>query len=316
VELTPARATPYLRALQAGARALAPHDDYVPLAATLAHLRALDPALSGDVLLPARVDDRSGMPAFGWMQRAAAEQVVARATPPDADTPDEALARAHRMDPSLAARLSARRALRRFLRGHDLLPATHLDARLRRRTGSAWSFALRYDRMLAGAGWMRVSVELEGPARWSRGLFDVEPDGAVRIDPGVRHLLARQCVLPLTLLHGALTDALQVSVPRLSRTFVGPFWFPGGPRPDDAPDLVDRGLVLHLASEVMGVEVHTAGHRDPWRSPPAGEAPPPGQQIFRDRRFAATPSVRAELEAWCHARRAPAVVAPLVPSAG
>jgi hypothetical protein len=315
VELSPERATPYLRALQAGAQALAPHDDYVPLAATLTHLRALDPALSGDVLLPALIDDRSGMPAFGWMQRAAAEQAVARATPPEGDTPDDVLERAQRMDPALAARLSARRALRRFLRGHDLLPATHLEARLRRRSGSAWSFALRYDRMLAGAGWMRVSVELEGPARWSRGLFDVARDGTVRVDAGIRHLLARQCVLPLTLLHSALTDTLQVSAPRLSRTFVGPFWFPGGPRPDGAPDLVERGLVLHLSSEVMGAEVHEAGHRDPWRSPPVGERPARGQQIFRDRRFAATPSVRAELEAWCHARGAAAVVAPLVPSA-
>ena len=315
MQLTPERTSPYLRALQAGARALAPHDDFVPLAAILAHLRALDPTLSGDVLLPAEVDDRSGMPSFGWMQRAAAEQAVAWATPAESDTPDDVLARAHAMDPPLAARLTARRDLRRFLRRHELLKATHLDARLRRRSASSWAFSLRYDRMLAGAGWMRVSVDLEGPARWSRGLFRVERDGAVSIDPGVQHLLARQCVLPLTLLHGALTDTLQVTAPRLSRTFVGPFWFPGGPRPAGAPDLIERGLVLHLSSEVMGVEVHEGGHRDPWQSAPAAETPPQGQRIFRDRRFAATPAVQRELEAWCAERHAPSVVAPLVPSA-
>ncbi|MDP7112416.1 MAG: hypothetical protein QGH45_10645 [Myxococcota bacterium] len=78
MELPRERIGPYTRALQAGVDALAPNDDHVPLPRTLAHLQALDPALSGDLLLPGEVDDRSGLPAFVWMERALAEQAVSR----------------------------------------------------------------------------------------------------------------------------------------------------------------------------------------------------------------------------------------------
>ena len=54
--LEPQRSGPYLRALAAGLRALAPHGDFVPLAECLTLLEVLHPELSGDLLEPARVD--------------------------------------------------------------------------------------------------------------------------------------------------------------------------------------------------------------------------------------------------------------------
>ena len=314
--LPPERVSPYLRALQAGLSALAPHGDYVPLDAALAHLRALDPALSGGVLAPAEVDAATGLPGFSWMQRASAEERIAKDTPEEAETPDDLLARADRVEPELGARLRARRALHRFLRRRSLLPATELSARLKRTTAGRWDFEVRYDRLLAGVGWMRVHAELSGPERWSRGLFRVASDGAVEIDAGVQHLVARSCVLPLLFLRDALMDSLKVELPRLSRTLVGPFWYPGGPLPAEAPECASRGLILHLVSEVVGHEVRSSGHRDPLRPPPAGERAPAGMGLFRERRFAATPNVIADLERWSADRGAPTVVAPLRPTAG
>ena len=77
MELPSERVGPYLRALLAGLEALAPNEDFVPLEEAAAHLRALDPANGGALLLPAEVDDGSGLPSFGWLERARAEQVVA-----------------------------------------------------------------------------------------------------------------------------------------------------------------------------------------------------------------------------------------------
>lgn len=313
MELPAERVSPYLHALSAGLTALAPHGDFVPLDAALQHLRALDPALSGDVLAPAQVDPRAGLPSFSWLERASAERQVALATPEEAETPDDVLARADKVDRDLGRRLRARRDLRRFLRRHTLLHASHLSARLKRTSGGRWDFVVCYDRMLPEAGWMRIHAELSGPERWSRGLFTVGRDGAVRIDDGIRHLLARQCVLPLCVLQDALSESLQVAVPRLSRSVVGPFWFPGLPLPDGAPDCAERGLILHLSQEVVGREVRHSHHRDPWRGPPSGERVPAGFGLFRERRFAATPPIVSALEAWAMQRGAPTVVVPLVP---
>ena len=91
--LPPARVGPYLRALAAGLHSLAPHEDFVPLAAAEAHLHALDPALSGALLGPAEVHPLSGLPAFPWMERALAEQVLALGGQAASDLSEAELAR-------------------------------------------------------------------------------------------------------------------------------------------------------------------------------------------------------------------------------
>ena len=82
MELTTARAGPYLRALRAALQALAPHDDFIPLVEMDEHLAALDPTLSGDVLEPFEVEELSGLPSFSWLERATAEQALAKLAEP------------------------------------------------------------------------------------------------------------------------------------------------------------------------------------------------------------------------------------------
>ena len=178
--LSTERAGPYLRALQAGLQALAPHDDHVSLAAALAHLTALDPALSSDVLAPCEADDRTGMPSFPWMERAVAEQQLARAGDDDADPLDEQLDRADRLDPELGSRLRARRGLHRHLRRHELLPVVRLVAVLRRRRPSE-TYSLSYDRLAPGGLWIRVRCELDGIPGWS-GMSCTNRRVAIRFD--------------------------------------------------------------------------------------------------------------------------------------
>ncbi len=314
MEMPAARVGPYLRALRAGLFALAPNEDHVPLREVDAHLQALDPALSGDVLAPAALDPSSGMPAFPWMERAVAEQAVARAaTFGDVrDAAGQDWGRAAHLDPALAARMQARARLHRFLRDQALLPVTRLRAALRRR-GAEWDYSLRYDRMMPGGGWMRLTAELSGPARWSAGLLDHRPDGTVGVDPGFRHLLARHSVTPIVALQAHLEESLTVRVPRLTRAFLGPFWFPGLALPADAPDAARGALVLHAAVEVLGADVHSPAHRDPWVPRRTGEGVPAGFGLFRERRFAASPPAVAGLTAWATSRGAPTVVVPLTP---
>ena len=314
MQLATERAGLVLRALQAGLRALAPHGDFVPLRAALAHLHALDPALSGEVLAPAELDPRSGLPGFAWLERARAEQVLARATPEGEEMPDEVVARAARVDPALSQRLGHRRALHRYLRTAALLEASHLEVRLKRVAKGTWDLALAYDRILPEAGWMRICADVSVPVRLAREVFVLEPSGTVSVDEGVRHLLSRQCVLPLLVLQGSLGDSLQVEVLRLSRSFVGPFWFPGLALPHDAPAWAQRGLTLHLSQEVVGQDVRESRHRDPWRGPQASEVCPPGFGLFRERRFAVSPHLVAEARQWSAERGSPSVVVGLRPT--
>jgi hypothetical protein len=243
------------------------------------------------------------------MSRAVGEQAVARGGAPAADTD---WSRAERLDPSLAARMRARAGLHAHLRAHPLLPLSRLRAALRRR-GQSWDYALAYDRMMPGGGWMRLRVELSGPARWSDGLLHHQADGSVVVDPGFQHLLARHAVTPITALRHHLCEGLTVQVPRLSRGVIGPFWFPGMALPDGAPDAARQALVLHAALEVLGTEVSRSAHRDPWVPRRVGEAVPEGCGIFRERRFAASPGAVAPLRAWSEARGVAAEVLPLVP---
>lgn len=310
------RAGPYLRAVRAGLQALAPNEDHVPLSEADAHLRALEPQLGGDVLAPHSVDPVSGLPDFGWMERAAAEQSVAQGGaqegPQVVGAAHHDWRRAARLDSVLAARMQARERLHEFLRDHSILPVTRLHAALRRR-GEDWDYSLAYDRMMPGGGWMRLKVELSGPAKWSAGLLETRSDGGVTVDPGFRHLLARHSLTPIAALHTHLQESLSVSVPRVSRGLVGPFWFPGLDLPSDAPDALRGGLALHLALEILGEDVHTPVHRDPWVPRRQGEPVPAGFGVFRERRFAVAPGMVAGVRSWAAACGAPTIVVPILP---
>jgi hypothetical protein len=303
VQLKADRAAGYVRALAGALDALAPHSDHVPLAEALALLRALDPGVSGDLLLPAEVDPMEGMPALSWLQRARAEQKLSRSEPPS----EAEIARFLERDPPLADRLRARRALALHLAEHPLLPTSRLEA-VARRLGAARGGAaltLVHDRV-APEGWVRLRVDLSLPASalGSGAPIAVEPGGLVTAGEGVRHLLARHGALPLVALKGQVEAALGGAVTRVSRGRVGPFWFPGIPLPGDTPPEVRRGLVLHLTAEALARDIARSGHRDPLTAPPPGERPPEGFGTYRERRLACSAGLAEPLERWTRARGA------------
>lgn len=311
--LDAARAGPYLRALSAGLHALAPSAVHVPLAEAMAHLDALDPSLSADLLAPAELDPRSGMPAWSWLERARAEAALATEGGPRTAYSDQEIARAGALDPALGQRLAARSALHRFLRGVDLLPLTRLGAALRRVHRTA-DVLLTYDRIAPDGRWLRLSVDLAlAPSALSDGTFARRADARLRPHDGVQHLLTRHATTPLLALQSSLEAAIGGPVTRLSRGTIGPFWFPGLALPEGAPACVEGALVLHMSHELVAGDVHQAAHRDPWQAAPLDERPPAGQAIFRERRFAASPGVVDRLLAWSQARGTQAIVVPLHP---
>ncbi len=313
MRLNAERAGLYVRALQAGLQALAPHEDHVPLAAALAHLRAMDPLLSGDVLSPAETDDRTGMPAFPWMERTVAEAEMARAGNDGDDPADGELARVETLDPALGRRLRSRRALHRHLRHHAVLPVVRLSATLRRRRPRE-TYTLAYDRLAPGGLWIRVRCEVEsGPGGIPGDLLAVRPDDRVAVDAGLRHVITRHLGTPLLALRSQLVAVTGARVTRLARSAVGPFWYPGVEAPAHVPPALLSGLLLHLSTEVVAGDVHTPAHRDPWLPAPADERPPEGQGIFRERRFAATPPLMEPLRRWAAAAGCEVVAEPLRP---
>ncbi len=313
MQLSADRAGPYLRALQAGLHALAPNDAHVSLSAALAHLTALDPAMSGVLLAPAELSPQSGMPAWTWMERARSEAVLARQAGVVGGFSEEELDRARRADPDLADRLAARNSLHRFLRSSRLLPATALRAALRR-LGDHADYAVTYDRLAPDGRWLRIQVDLRGPPTFvDDGPFTRHPDGSVTVDPGLQHLLTRHGLAPLLALSAALEEAVGVQVHRLSRGLLGPFWFPGGPAVPGMPDFLQRALTLHLTHELLADDIAVPAHLDPCQPPPRQEQPPPGWRIFRQRRFAVSPAQVEPLRAWCDRQGAPTVVVPLRP---
>jgi hypothetical protein len=289
------RPGPYLRALRAGLQALAPHSDFVPLALADATLHALDPALSGTILAPAEAEAATNMPSFAWLTRARAEQaLVSRGGPAEPGL----MARARQLDPTLAARLEARARLHAFLAVHPLLPATSLHVDLARVTPDP-VFALTYDRVAPDGRWSRVRARVRGNGRSRRhGPLVVVGRTGVSVEPGLQHLLTRHFATPLLVLREQLAVACGVEVERLSRTWIGPYWTPGCDLPPEAPAGVERGLVVHLSSEVVARDVATTGHRDPWLPPPPGERVPAGHGVYRDRRFAASVNVVELLRDW------------------
>ncbi len=310
MELPRERVGPYVRALRAGVHALAPNDDHVPLTRTVAHLEALDPALSGGLLLPAEVDDRTGLPAFVWMERALAEQAVARG----GDGPPEAggLERAAALDPALAGRMRARASLHRHLWNRELLSPSRLVVQALRLDREE-AFRASYDCLAPTGQWLRVRADLHGPHGWAEGLLAIRADGSVFADPGLRHLLARHATTPLLAMTSQLAAGTGARVVRLCRGALGPFWFPGFPPPDGVPSDLGRGLILHQTVEVVGQDVRTSAHRDPLVPADPDERPPAGAGIYRERRLAVSAGLLGPVRAWADSRGTDVPVVPLNP---
>lgn len=308
------RVGPYLRALAAGLHALSPSDQHVPLAEAFAHLRALEPELSGELLGPAEIDGLTGMPAWTWVERARAEAEVARASASEGLGEDE-LALASKADPRLGARLRSRQATHRFLRGVELLPLSRASARLRR-LGRDAEVLVVHDRIAPDGCWQRINLDISLPREaLQQDGFRIEAETWVALPIGVQHLLTRHASGSLTGLHAAIEGGLEGAVTRLSRARVGPFWFPGLILPEQAPLAAQGALVLHLSRELLAADAPSDRHRDPWEAPPSGELPPTGLHVFRERRFAASPPAVKGLASWSEARGARAIVVPLLPMA-
>lgn len=313
MKMPPERVAPYLRALISGLNALAPNEDYVPLRESVAHLQALDPAISADLLAPAEVDTRSGLPGFPWMERAIAEQSLAQQGSVYVHTSDVEIARAERLDPELGQRMRARRTLHAHLSAHALLPISRMRAALKR-LGKTTDFVLTFDRMTPVGAWMRIRVELSGRAGWERyGPIARTPEGRATVDAGMQHLLSRHMVTPLLALRAQLTEATGAEITRLSRSFVGPFWFPGLSLPAGVPDALGKGLLLHLSTEVVARDIRNSGHRDPMLPPTIGEQIPEFYGLYRERRFAASPNLTVPVKEWAANQGIDVVVVPLVP---
>ena len=276
----------------------------MPLAEIEAALEALDPALSGELLAPAEVDPRTGLPAFTWLARARAEQEAVL------EAPDERRIDAVReADPELAARLDARRRLVSTLRGRRILPGTRLVALLKSRPPRA-EVELRFDHLGPDGLWTRIQLVVALPER--RGLDPaLRVDGdRVRVHPGLSHVLTRHAPVALCGLREHLGRTCVADVLRLSRTQVGPFWFPGIQLPAEVPEVLGQGLVLHLHQELVGHDVRTAVHADPLLPPPV-ERVPPGYGVVRERRFVATPPQAAALAELIAREGVPALVTEL-----
>ncbi len=313
MQLPEGRIGPYLRAFRAGLEALAPHGDYVPLAELLTLLEALDPACSGPLLLPAELDLQAGLPSLNWVERARAEQAQARTGDDGTDPSEDEIERAYGLDHKLGARLEARRRLHRLLRRQDLLPGSRLEAVLRRMDGAP-HVEIWFDHLAAGSAWERLRVEVVAPVSLNEGgAVEVRGRHQVAVHPGLRHLLARHAPTPLVALHHQLQEGLGGRVVRLSRSCVGPFWFPGVPLPPGVPAALGRGLVLQISSEVVGEQVRIGRHLDPWKPIPPGELVPRGQRVYRERRFCASPALLPELERWGQTAGVPVLAQPLTP---
>ena len=307
------RVGPYLRALQAGLHALAPNDDFVPLRESIAHLKALDPQLSGSLLAPAELDTRSGLPSFPWMERALAEKTLTEGGGGYAALTDAEIEQAARLDKELGERMFFRRLLHRHLFENSLLPLSRLQVALKR-LGENTDFAIAFDRMTPNGMWMRIKAELSGKAGWERsGPLSRTRDGRAVADPGLQHLLSRHLITPLLALQTQLGEATGGEVRRLSRSFVGPFWFPGLPLPEQVPSSLRGGLLLHLSTEAVSTDIRRSVHRDPWVRASFSEAVPEGYGLYRERRFAASPNLIGPVRDWAAVEGIDVVVSPLIP---
>lgn len=288
------RSPVYLRALRSALESLAPNDDFVPLLEQLNHLDALAPAMSGGLLAPAEVHDTSGLPALPWLARVNAEQLVALQGQDATDSGDEEIGRARALDEELGERLRDRRALHRFLRRNPVMPGSRIMCAARRLSPTL-DITLTYDQLGAAGLWTRLRIDVSGRPGKRLGPFRANEDGTAEAEEGVLHLLARHARTPLLALPAQLSMGLGARVTRVSRCSVGPFWFPGVPRPRAAPEGLERGLVLNLSAEVLGEEVRHSRHLDPLLPL---ETAPEGMGLYRQRRFAATGGVVKVLQRW------------------
>jgi hypothetical protein len=301
VNLPVDRAVAYLRALSASLDALAPHDDHVPLREAQDHLAALSPGLGGELLFPAEVSDRTGMPSFPWLDRARAEAVLARRS---SEGPSEAeLQRAQGLDPGLGQRLRARRDLHRHLRTAHLLPALRTTGAVRRL--QPLDVALRYDRQAPDGRWLALRIELR--LRGSTEALRVDDDGRLTVGDAVQHFLTRHFADRLDALVLQLGEAFEGEVRRLARSWVGPFWFPGVALPAGVDPSLGRGLLLHASTEVAATDIDGSVHRDPLLGP-GDDQLPEALGVFRERRFAATGAVAGAAERWAAERGCPGAV--------
>ena len=306
--LPDARVGPYVRALAGGLFALAPNTDWPPLEGITAHLRALDPLISGRLLAPAEVDERTGMPAFPWFERVNAEAELAAERPERRDDAD--LLRVARMDRDLADRLRWRRDLHAHVLEHPVFPTSRASARARR-LGKRTEVLVTVDRVLPQGLWSRVSLVLAAPAGTADlGAARVGSQGRIRLDPGLLHLISRHAATPLLALRAQVAAVTEGEVRRVCRATLGPFWFPGVALPEEAPPELGRGLLLHCSHEVVADDVFHSGSRDAL-AVEDGLAVPDGHGLVRDRRFAASASVRPALQAFCSARGVQAEIVPI-----
>lgn len=295
MDLSAERAGLYLRALRASLDTLAPHGDYVPLSEATALLEALDPSLSADVLLPARWEPASGMPDFAWISRCVADQHLASQGDDHQDLDDASIERALRLDVDLGQRMQARRRLHRFLRRNPILPSSRLIAALHRRK-PAIDATLTWDRLAADGRWRRLRCMVRWPSRHFLGPIELDDEG-IHVPEGVVHLFSRHADVPLIGLWEQLAAGLGGRILRLSRGTIGPFWFPGVKLPSSVPEELGSGLLLHLATEILAEDVQDSRHIDPLLYDDSGDIDE-GLGLYRQRRFAASPSVLGAVQDW------------------
>ena len=307
--LPPARVGGYLRALRAGLAALAPHEDFSPLSAADAHLRVLDPTISGDLLGPAEVNDATGLPSFPWLERARAER---RLGGEGRGVSAAELARAAQLDAKLGARMRQRQELHTELAGVELIEPVRFRVQLVRLQPEV-VVRITFDHLEPAGTWLRVRVDAAAPPGVELlGAVTVVGTGAVA-DSGLVHLLTRHAATPLIGLHEQLTVALDARVTRLSVSRVGPFWFPGIAIAQGVPEQLGQGLLLHAWRESLDIEVLERSARDPLRSGPSPALVPAGLGYQSERRFAVHPGLEPTLRRWLNASGVRSIVTPLAP---
>lgn len=298
------RVSGYLRAMGTALDRLGPNEDFVPLKESLAVLHALSPGLSGPLLAPAELSS-VGMPAFAWLSRLYSEQVLALKTEPSGDTPQVDIDRAMGLDPELGARVMGRRDLHRFLRGQGLLPSRRVFGALKRRK-PVLELRLYFDHVDPAGRWVRVVADLREPARsgLSGGLSmnsnrvgpaSLNREGRVVLEAGVLDLFMRHATVPLDALHAQLTASFG-ELTRLSRSAVGPFWFPNVALPAGIPAELGQGLALHLSTECVSLDIAASSSQDPLF--PAVESAPGDMQRYLGRRVACSRSLVSGFEDW------------------
>lgn len=288
--LAPERVGPYVRALNAAVDAVAPDRWHVSPVAARAHLRVLDPDVSGEVLLPGGYVAATGMPEPAWMERAIGAQRRARREGTSAVVP----------------------TLDALLQSVELLSPGELRVIGRRLEPP--EIEIVFDRLLTDGRWERVRAELR-PSRRSEA-FALTASGNVVVEPSVRHLLARTVDGSLSALHDVLADVARGEVLRLGRAWVGPFWFPGVLLPEGVPAELGQGLVLHAAREALVRRSGVLPCLDPLAPGTAAVSPPPGTCLLRTRRFSASPDRIGPLRSWLEGRGIRAPVAVLRPFSG